>query len=137
MSDFQTIAKTTDIPEGQGRCFPVRGTMVGVFRHAGTYFAINDFCPHMGASLADGHVTEEGAVMCPWHAWCFSLSDGTWLDNSKSGIKTTAYDLRVVDDEIQVNVPLQDPPKTETRDSQPGNPDAPPPTAEDSSGEVA
>ncbi|MEZ6060724.1 MAG: Rieske (2Fe-2S) protein [Planctomycetaceae bacterium] len=105
MSDFQTVAKTGDIPEGQGRCFNVSGTMVGVFLHQGRYLAINDFCPHMGASLSDGHVTETGAVMCPWHAWCFSLQDGTWLDNSRSGIKTETYEVRVQDGEIQVRVP--------------------------------
>ena len=105
MSEFQTVARTGDIPAGQGLCFAVNGTMVAVFLHDGQYLAINDFCPHMGASLADGHVTEAGAVMCPWHAWCFSLHDGTWLDNSKSGIKSATYEVRLQGDEIQVRVP--------------------------------
>ena len=104
MSDFQTVAKIGDIPEGQGRCFPVNGTMVAVFLEKGEHFAINDFCPHMGASLAEGHV-ENGAVLCPWHAWSFRLCDGTWMDNSKSGIRTATYDLRIENGEIQVDVP--------------------------------
>lgn len=104
MSDFQTVAKDGEIPEGQGRCFPVNGTMVGVFQENGQYFAINDFCPHMGASLSDGHV-EDGAVMCPWHAWRFRLSDGAWMDNQKSGICSATYEVRVEDGEIQVCVP--------------------------------
>lgn len=103
MSDFQTVARVGDIPEGQGRSFPVGGTMVGVFLSQGRYLAINDFCPHMGASLADGHV-EQDAVMCPWHAWRFSLTDGTWLDNSRSGIRTACYEVRLVGEEIQVRV---------------------------------
>lgn len=102
--EFQTVARTGDIPEGQGRCFSVNGTMVGVFLDQGRYFAINDFCPHMGASLAEGYV-ENGAVMCPWHAWRFSLCDGTWLDNSKSSIRTNSYPIRVEGDLIQVSVP--------------------------------
>lgn len=104
MSDFQTVAKDGEIPEGQGRCFPVNGTMIGVFNENGQYFAINDFCPHMGASLSEGHV-EDGAVMCPWHAWRFRLNDGVWMDNQKSGICTATYDVRVEDGEIQVCVP--------------------------------
>lgn len=104
MSDFQTVAREGDIPEGSGRCFPVGGTMVGVFLDGGQYFAINDFCPHMGASLSDGHV-EDGAVMCPWHAWRFRLSDGLWCDNSRSGIRTATYEVRVVNGDIQVRVP--------------------------------
>ncbi|HIE99285.1 MAG TPA: Rieske (2Fe-2S) protein [Planctomycetes bacterium] len=110
MSEFQTVANVNDIPEGQGRCFPVNGTMVGVFLHQGEYFAINDFCPHMGASLSESPIAEDGSVMCSWHAWCFSIKDGTWLDNSKSGIKTPTYDVRLQGNEIQVAVPLPDPP---------------------------
>ena len=101
---FQTVARIGEIPEGQGRCFPVNGTMVGVFLDKGEYFAINDFCPHMGASLSDGHV-EDGAVMCPWHAWRFRLSDGTWLDNSKSNIRSPHYAVRIDGELIQVLVP--------------------------------
>ncbi len=104
MSEFQTLAKVGDIPEGQGRSFACNGTMIGVFLSGGQYFAINDFCPHMGASLADGYV-EDSAVSCPWHAWRFSLKDGTWLDNSKSGIRSACYEVRVFNEEIQVKVP--------------------------------
>src|SRR6188768_4287314 len=104
MSEFQTVAKVGDIPEGQGRSFPVSGTVVGIFLSQGKYLAINDFCPHMGASLADGYV-ENDAVMCPWHAWRFCLRDGTWLDNSKSKIKSACYEVRIEGDEIQVAVP--------------------------------
>lgn len=117
MSGFQAVAKAGDIPEGQGRCFPVNGTMVGVFLHQGEYFAINDFCPHMGASLSDGPVAEDGSVMCSWHAWCFSVKDGTWMDNRKSGIKTATYPVRLEGEEIQVDVPLPDAPKAEEADS--------------------
>jgi nitrite reductase (NADH) small subunit/3-phenylpropionate/trans-cinnamate dioxygenase ferredoxin subunit len=104
MSEFQTVARVGDIPEGQGRSFTVNGTMVGVFLSGGQYRAINDFCPHMGASLAEGYV-EDDAVMCPWHAWRFSLKDGTWLDNSKSQIRSACYEVRVDGTEIQVRVP--------------------------------
>jgi nitrite reductase (NADH) small subunit len=107
MADFQTVAKVGEIPAGEGRSFPVNGRIVGVFHVDESYFAINDICPHMGASLASGYV-EGNAVMCPWHAWRFCVSDGTWLDNPKSNIRSETYDVRVVGDEIQVLVP--DPP---------------------------
>ncbi len=107
MYDFQAVAKVGDIPDGQGRCFPVNGTMVGVFCQDGQYLAINDFCPHMGASLSDGHV-EDGTVICPWHAWRFRLSDGTWMDNSKSGICTATYPVKVEKGEILVKVSEQE-----------------------------
>ena len=42
-------------------------------------------------------------VSCPWHAWRFRISDGTWCDNPR--IKIDTFPLRVVGDEIQVSVP--------------------------------
>ena len=106
MPDFQSVARTGEIPEGQGRCFPVQGTLVAIFLENGRYFAINDFCPHMGASLAEGTVMD-GAVMCPWHAWRFRLCDGAWLDNLKGAVRTASYEVRVEGDEIQVRLPDQ------------------------------
>jgi len=109
MSEFQVVAKVDDIPEGESRCFPVDGTMIAVFRDNGSFYAINDFCPHMGASLSDGHV-EDGAVMCPWHAWRFRLSDGLWCDNSASGIRTKTYEVRIENDEVLLKVPEEEKP---------------------------
>lgn len=107
MTEFTTVAKTGEIPDGTGRAFPVRGTMVAVFFVDGEYSAINDFCPHMGASLAEGHV-EEGAVMCPWHAWSFCIREGTWLDAKDSPVRAARYEVKIVGDEIQVAVPPPD-----------------------------
>ena len=104
MTEYQTVAKVGDIPEGQGRSFAVNGTMVGVFLSHGKYLAINDFCPHMGASLVGGHF-EDGEVACPWHAWRFRVCDGTWCDNPK--IKIPSYEVRIQGDEIQVRLRVE------------------------------
>lgn len=104
MSEFQAVAKVGDIPDGEGRAFPVNGRMVAVFREGDEYRAISDTCPHMGASLAAGYV-EDGAVLCPWHAWRFCTREGTWLDAPKSKIRVDCYEVRVVDDRIEVCVP--------------------------------
>jgi nitrite reductase (NADH) small subunit len=104
MSQFYKVAKEGAVPEGEGRAFAVEGRMVGVYLLGGEYFALNDFCPHMGASLAGGYV-EDHAVSCPWHAWRFSVKDGTWLDNPK--IKTDSYPVRVEDGMIEVQFPAR------------------------------
>jgi nitrite reductase (NADH) small subunit len=101
MSDYQTVAKTTDFVEGAGQAFAVNGRMVAVFKLGDTYYAIDDFCPHMGASLAGGAV-HEGCVTCPWHAWSFSIREGTWMDNKR--IKVDTFPVRVQGDEVQVLV---------------------------------
>ena len=103
--EFTTVARVEDIPMGTAQSFTVNQRVVAVFHSQDGYHAIDDICPHMGASLATGHV-EEGVVTCPWHAWRFSIRDGTWCDNPK--IKIDSFDVRVVDDEIQVRVTSHD-----------------------------
>ncbi len=84
--------------------------LIAVFNQGGQYFAIDDICPHMGASLGAG-LCDGGVVTCPWHAWRFRISDGTWMDNPR--IKIDSFEIRVVGDEIQVR--LEEKPNDETR----------------------
>ena len=101
MPDFITVAKTGEIPNGEGRAFEVNNQMVAVFNNNGDYLAIDDMCPHMGASLASGHFEpHDCTVTCPWHGWRFDTRDGTWCDNRR--LKIDAYQVRVVGEEIQV-----------------------------------
>jgi nitrite reductase (NADH) small subunit/3-phenylpropionate/trans-cinnamate dioxygenase ferredoxin subunit len=102
MADFQTVAKVGDVFEGQGTVVAVGRKTIALFLVDGQYHAIDDTCPHMGASLAGGCV-ENGIVTCPWHAWRFRLSDGAWADNLR--IKIGCYPVRVEGDKIQVQVP--------------------------------
>ena len=97
---FHTVAKTADIAPGQGGTFKVGDRQVAVFNKGGEFFAIDDHCPHQGASLGAGHLDEDGAVSCPWHAWRFCVTDGKWCDNPSLGVDT--FEVRVVGDEVQV-----------------------------------
>lgn len=107
MREFVKVAKIGEIPPGEGRAFTVQGRRIAVFLKDGSYHAIDDFCPHMGASLAEGYL-DNGGVICPWHAWKFCVETGTWLDNPKSATKSQTFAVRVEGEEIQVEIP--DPP---------------------------
>jgi nitrite reductase (NADH) small subunit/3-phenylpropionate/trans-cinnamate dioxygenase ferredoxin subunit len=102
MAEFKTVCKVGDLEEGGSRTVAVGTKLIAVFRHQGHYFAIDDTCPHMGASLSGGYLDEKGIVTCPWHAWRFRLSDGAWADNPR--IKIGCYAVRVEGDEVQVQV---------------------------------
>ena len=102
MSDFVPVCKVGAIAPGRGEAFAVHGRMVAVFNVDGQYHAIDDFCPHMGASLAGGRV-EHGMVACPWHAWRFKVCDGTWCDNPR--IKIDSFEVKVEGDDVLVKVP--------------------------------
>ncbi len=107
MSELFRVCKVDEIPEGQGYSYEVQDQIVAVFHVAGQFYAINDACPHMGASLSAGHL--EGCVVaCPLHAWRFDVRDGTWCDNPR--VATDAYRVVVQGDEVFVCLePPRDP----------------------------
>jgi nitrite reductase (NADH) small subunit/3-phenylpropionate/trans-cinnamate dioxygenase ferredoxin subunit len=102
MAEFKTVCRVGEIPEGEGKTVIVGGKLIAVFRIGEHYLAIDDTCPHMGASLSGGAV-EDGIVTCPWHAWRFRLGDGAWADNPR--IKIGCYSMRVLDGDVQVELP--------------------------------
>lgn len=103
MDNTIRVCAVGDIPEGGSTVVEVNGKDVAVFHVAGgQYFAIDDMCPHAGASLSGGHV-ENGIVTCPWHYWRFNLSDGAWADNPR--VKTGCYQVAVTDQEILIRLP--------------------------------
>lgn len=102
MSEFRTVCRLQDLPQGEGKTVSVEGKLIAVFRCGEQVQAIDDMCPHMGASLAGGHV-EDGIVTCPWHAWRFRLEDGAWADNPR--IQIGCYPVRVEGDLVQVQIP--------------------------------
>ena len=127
MSEFFTVAKIGEIPQGEGRAFEVEDKIIAVFNDGGTYRAIDDMCPHMGASLAAGWL-EDSAVACPWHGWRFDIRDGAWCENRR--LKIDVYDVRVEGEEIQVQLPAQG--SDEPKDS--SNVESGPADASDASG---
>ncbi len=63
---------------------PLRGTMqleaggrrVCLARTQDGFFAIDDACPHFGASLSSGTLNNLNEVVCPWHSYRFHLKTG-------------------------------------------------------------
>lgn len=57
MSEYIKVCVVDEIPVGEGRAFPVNEQLVAVFNQGeGQFRAIDDACPHQGASLAEGYV---------------------------------------------------------------------------------
>jgi nitrite reductase (NADH) small subunit/3-phenylpropionate/trans-cinnamate dioxygenase ferredoxin subunit len=113
MDEFVAVCRAEDVVEGIGKVVRVHDKLVALFREGDAIRAIDDTCPHMGASLAGGCV-ENGVVTCSWHAWRFRLSDGAWADNPR--IKIGAYSVRVEDGTVQIALPT---PKTPTLSDRP------------------
>ena len=62
------------------------------------FFAVNDKCPHNGASLGNGYCTKEGSVVCPVHRYHFDLKTGR--AKSGGGDFVQAYPIEMRDDGV-------------------------------------
>jgi len=61
--------------KGRGRKVEIEGTPVAVFWDGSTWTALDDTCPHMGASLADGRLFGK-ELQCSWHEWRYDRTTG-------------------------------------------------------------
>ena len=91
------VARTGEIVAGSAKAVVVGGREIAVFNVGGTFFALDNTCPHQGGPLAEGWI--EGAqVTCPWHAWTFNLADGKMTLGDFASVAT--FDVRVEGDVV-------------------------------------
>jgi nitrite reductase/ring-hydroxylating ferredoxin subunit len=64
------------IPVNETRRTVVNRTPVCLVNHNDDLFAVNDRCPHQGASLSNGGCAEDGKIVCPFHRYGFDLKNG-------------------------------------------------------------
>src|SRR5574341_1778886 len=72
---FEKICSTSEVEEGKGKKFTIKGKDIAVFKLNGKFFAIENTCPHQGGSLADGMLNEK-IITCPLHSWQFDITTG-------------------------------------------------------------
>jgi nitrite reductase (NADH) small subunit len=99
---FVPVARVGAIPPGTGITCEASGRLVAVFFDGERYHAMDDLCPHMGASLGAG-VIHAGEVVCPWHAWRFRASDGCWCDGPSLGVDV--FEVRLAGDVVEARIP--------------------------------
>ena len=93
------IANINEFKNGSSKIIIHDGTPIAVFKNGGEFFAIDNRCPHRGASLGDGHISGD-VVTCPWHAWQFSVSTGQALENPNCFVKT--FPVYIEDDIVKL-----------------------------------
>ena len=96
------IGSVNDVEVGSGRAFDVGDKSVAVFNVDGGFYAIDDTCPHAGASLAEGEV-EDGKVGCPWHYAEFDLKTGNHI-SAPATCGVTSYKVTVEGEDLLVEV---------------------------------
>ncbi len=101
MPYLDSTLKPEQIPVGEGRCVTLGDLQIGLFHRNEGLFAIDNICPHRGAPLHDGMVSNEGYVSCPWHQWQFQLEDGVCLNIPR--VRIASYAVEVRDGTIWIN----------------------------------
>ena len=101
MPYFDTKLSPDDLAVGSSLCLQMDEAQVGIFRTTEGLFALDNICPHRGAPLHDGVVTD-GFVTCPWHQWQFQLGDG--VCRNIPGVRVAPYSVEIRDGTIWINL---------------------------------
>jgi 3-phenylpropionate/trans-cinnamate dioxygenase ferredoxin subunit len=116
------IGRVSDITAGQRKIVKVQGRSIGVFNVKGTFYALQNSCPHQAAPLCLGTVTgtvlpgkpdeynwaREGEIIrCPWHGWEFDLTNGQSIFNPHR-TRVRAYEVTVETEPDQVTALEED-----------------------------
>lgn len=101
MSDYETICNVEDIAVGECKMFVLEDTPIGVFRLEDGFFALDDRCPHAGASLTRG-VLDDDIVRCRIHHWGFCVRDGNYVDQDNPRFDARTFEVRVKGNQVEI-----------------------------------
>ena len=102
MGRWVEVARESEIPRGTGRTVRAGDLELALFNDEGRFYAMDDACPHQGASLGEG-VLHEGRVICPWHSWIYDVRTGQC--RGVPGVSVTCYRTRCDAGAVEVELP--------------------------------
>lgn len=98
-----TVAKTTELADGEMKQVSAAGTEILLARVSGEVFAVGAHCPHYGAPLVEG-VLNGQRLVCPWHHACFDITTGD-LREPPALDALPSYEVKIENDQLKVRVP--------------------------------
>lgn len=92
-SPYVEVAKVTDVPPGSATTVEIQGQTVALVNVDGAFCAVQDKCPHAGASLGEG--TLDGWTLhCPLHDAAFDVRSGAVLGGpADEAVRTYAVEV--------------------------------------------
>jgi nitrite reductase (NADH) small subunit/3-phenylpropionate/trans-cinnamate dioxygenase ferredoxin subunit len=98
MTDY-VLGKVCDFASGAAVAVQAGRRTIAVFRVGDEFFAVNNACPHKGASLCDGEIViSDKLVRCPWHHWNWRLDNGKLESDPRQRLRT--YEVAVNGNEV-------------------------------------
>lgn len=101
MAQFVKVGTRAEFEDLEaGKLVEAGGQSMAIFNVGGSYYAIENTCPHRGGPLAEG-VMAGDEVICPWHGSRFNVKTGAVLTPpAPQGVKS--FPVRVTGDDVEV-----------------------------------
>lgn len=100
MTPFVTILNADDLPAGKTIVVTVNGRDIALVNFDGTFFALENTCPHRGGQLGDGKL--DGCnLICPLHGWDFDVRTG--ISRYNPADRVPAFPVRVENGAVQID----------------------------------
>lgn len=97
---FVRVARRSDVVPGVATIVRAGRYEIAIFDVSGELRAYENSCPHQGGPIGEG-IVDGDTVTCPWHAWCFNLSDGSMAIGEFAALRPFA--VRVAGDDVYVS----------------------------------
>jgi nitrite reductase/ring-hydroxylating ferredoxin subunit len=114
------VCADTELKDGDVRIVQQGRLEIGVYRHAGQYYAYRNHCVHQGGPACEGIVrgrvvellapdktfiaqtydNDDPHIVCPWHGWEYKLKTGECAPDPSLRLKR--YDVAVRDGGVYV-----------------------------------
>ena len=107
--NFIKAAQTSELTPGNKLKVTLKDKVLLLTNIGGSYYAIDNKCPHMGGSLADGKLEGEN-IICPRHGSVFSVKTGKFVSPGKllfmkvNTHDTKSYTVKVEGTDILVGI---------------------------------
>lgn len=99
---WDTIAKISEVNEGQAKVVEVRGKRIVLCNVKGTIYAIDDICTHDNGPLGEGELFN-GQIECPRHGARFDVKSGK-VTCLPAVIPVKTYEVKVEGESIKIRI---------------------------------
>lgn len=82
--------------------FDLRGEKICVTRTEKGFYAVQEKCPHNGASLSRGFCSNSNEIICPLHRYSFDLESGKATSGGAYALKT--YPISIKPDGVYLGI---------------------------------
>jgi nitrite reductase/ring-hydroxylating ferredoxin subunit/uncharacterized membrane protein len=102
--EFTPITPAPELAESTPTKGALGATALVLVRRGDVVYALKDTCSHAGGPLSEGELRGD-AIVCPWHASHFRLSDGAVL-HGPAHTRQVTYRARINAGQVEVQGPI-------------------------------